>query len=98
MLKMDSPPDVNDLKRLFKAAIDKPEIIPPDMVDYFVHVAESIVKDKNVLYKRDPVNSRSSWLAGNVRVDREGISLRLNPLDLVRVGGDHDKQNCRFLE
>ncbi len=98
MLKMDSPPDVNDLKRLFKAAIDKPEIIPPDMVNYFIHVAETIVKDKNVLYKRDPVNSRSSWLAGNVRVDREGVSLMLNPLDLDRVGGDHDKQNCRFLE
>lgn len=98
MLKMDTPPEVSDLKRLFKAAIDKPELIPPDMVDYFVHVANEIVKDKCVLYKRDPVNSRSSWLAGNVRVDREGVSMMLNPLDLDRVGGDHDKIICRFLE
>jgi DNA-directed RNA polymerase beta' subunit len=91
MLKMDTPPDVSDLKRLFKAAIDKPELIPTDMVDYFMHVANDIVKDKCVLYKRDPVNSRSSWLAGSVRVDRDGVSMMLNPFDLERTGADHDR-------
>jgi len=90
MMKMNSSPDAGDLKRLFKAIIDKPEIVPPDMVDYFVYVAESIVKDKCVLYKRDPVNSRSSWLAANVQTNREGMSMFLNPLDLDRLGGDHD--------
>jgi hypothetical protein len=48
--------DVVDLKKLFATAVEKPEIIPDDMVDYFMHVAEEIVKDKLVLYKRDPVN------------------------------------------
>ena len=90
MMRMDSAPDVNDLKRLFKAIIDKPEIIPNEMVDYFFNVANEVVKNKTILYKRDPVNSRSSWLAGNIRVDREGVSLCLNPLDLDRIGGDHD--------
>ncbi len=90
LLKSDVDIDVIDLKKLFAAAIDKPEIIPEDMVDYFVHVAEDIVKDKVIIYKRDPVENRDSWLAANVRVKREGITMSLNPLDLDRVGGDFD--------
>ena len=57
LLKSDTDIDVIDLKKLFASAIDKPEIIPEDMVDYFVHVAEEITKDKVIVYKRDPVNS-----------------------------------------
>jgi DNA-directed RNA polymerase beta' subunit len=53
MLKSDTEIDVSDLKKLFAAAINKPEIIPEDMVEYFVHIAEDVVKDKLVLYKRD---------------------------------------------
>jgi len=53
MLKLEDGVDVNDLKRLFTSLIDKPEIVPVDMLDYFVHVAEETVKDKLVLYKRD---------------------------------------------
>jgi DNA-directed RNA polymerase beta' subunit len=57
MLKSETEVDVSDLRKLFAAAINKPEIIPEDMIDYFVHVAEDVVKDKVVIYKRDPVNS-----------------------------------------
>ena len=53
LLKSDVDIDVIDLKKLFATTIDKPEIIPDDMVDYFMHVAEDIVKDKVVIYKRD---------------------------------------------
>lgn len=90
LLKSDTEPDVNDLKKLFAAAVNKPEIIPEDMVDYFVHVAESIIKDKLVIYKRDPVENRDSWIAANVRVNRSGMGMALNPLDLPRTGADHD--------
>jgi len=90
LLKSDADIDVIDLKKLFAAAIDKPEIIPEDMVDYFMHIAEEIVKDKVIIYKRDPVENRDSWLAANVRVNRDGMSMSLNPLDLNRTGGDHD--------
>ena len=61
MLKSDTEVDVSDLKKLFKTAIDKPEIIPEDMVDYFMHVAEEITKDKVVIYKRDPVNVSGTY-------------------------------------
>ena len=90
VLKSDTELDVSDLKKLFAAAINKPEIIPEDMVDYFMHVAESVIKDKMVIYKRDPVENRDSWIAANVRVNRSGMCMALNPLDLPRTGADHD--------
>lgn len=90
MLKSEAEVSVSDLRKLFAAAIDKPNIIPEDMIDYFVFVAEEIIKDKLVIYKRDPVENRDSWLAANVRVKRSGMSMSLNPLDLDRTGGDHD--------
>jgi len=34
--------------------------------------------------------NRDSWLAANVRVNRSGMCMSLNPLDLPRTGGDHD--------
>ncbi len=61
MLKLDDEIDMNDLKRLFSTLINRPEIIPDDMVDYFMSVAENIVKDKMILYKRDPVNSSAAF-------------------------------------
>ena len=90
MLKSDTDIDVSDLKKLFAVVIDKPEIVPEDMVDYFIQVAENVVKDKVVIYKRDPVENRDSWLAANVKVKRSGMSMSLNPLDLPRTGGDFD--------
>jgi DNA-directed RNA polymerase beta' subunit len=90
LLKSETPLDVNDLKKFFAAIINKPEIIPEDMVDYFIHVAEAIIKDKVVIYKRDPVENRDSWLAANVKVNRTGMCLALNPFDLLRTGADHD--------
>lgn len=90
LLKSDTELDVSDLRGLFTTAINKPEIVPDDMVDYFVYVAEQITKDKMILYKRDPVNNKDSWLAAHIKVKRSGMSLSLNPLDLQRLGGDHD--------
>jgi DNA-directed RNA polymerase beta' subunit len=87
-LKSEVPPDVNDLKRLFASLISKPNSISEQLKEYFIHVAEEIVKDKVVIYKRDPVNSRDNWLAGDVRVDKTGVSMSISPFDLPRVGGD----------
>lgn len=89
-LKSETPPDVGDLKRLFAKLISTPEIIPDELKEYFIHVAEEIIRDKVVIYKRDPVEDRDSWIAANVRVDRDGMCMQLNPLDLPRIGGDHD--------
>jgi DNA-directed RNA polymerase beta' subunit len=90
MIRSNTELSVNDLKRLISKMVDDPDFIPKDMVKYFMSVAEEIVRDKVVLYKRDPVENRDSWLAANVRVDNSGSGMFLNPLDLPRIGGDHD--------
>jgi len=96
-LKSEVPPDVNDFKRLFAGLINKPNSVSEQLKEYFIHVAEEIVKDRVVIYKRDPVNSRDNWLAGDVRVDKDGISMRLNPFDLDRLGADHDGDQVAVL-
>lgn len=97
LLKFETTPDINDLKRLFSTIINEPEIVTPQLREYFIQVANEIIKDKVVIYKRDPVNSRDNWLAANVRVDDEGISMKLNPLDLPRLGADFDGDQCAVL-
>jgi len=37
-----------------------------------------------------PVENRNSYVAGNVRVERDGFAMSLNPLELKRNGADHD--------
>jgi len=37
-----------------------------------------------------PVENRNSYVAGNVRVERDGFAMSLNPLELKRNGADYD--------
>lgn len=89
-MKIENPPDITDVKRLLKKAKDNPTEILPELKDYLIEVAKEITKDKNVLYKRDPVENRDSWLAAYVRVDTDGHVIKLNPFDFPRTGGDCD--------
>jgi DNA-directed RNA polymerase beta' subunit len=43
-----------------------------------------------VIYKRDPTESRDTWISSYVRVDDTGYTLKLNPLDLNKNTGDFD--------
>jgi DNA-directed RNA polymerase beta' subunit len=88
-MKIEDPPDITDVKRLLKKAKDNPADILPGLKDYLIEVAKEITKEKNVLYKRDPVENRDSWLAAYVRVDLDGHVIRLNPFDFPRTGGDY---------
>ncbi len=89
-LKSDLPPEISDLKRFFTKLTEDSTIIDEQLKQTLIEVAKEITKDKVVLYKRDPVENRDSYLAASVRVDSEGYTLAINPLDLPRVGGDHD--------
>lgn len=90
VIKSEKEVDMNDLKRLIQLLISNPKIIPSELEDYLYFVAKEISKDKIVTYKRDPVDDRDHWLAADIRVDRNGMTMMLNPLDLPRLGGDHD--------
>jgi DNA-directed RNA polymerase beta' subunit len=56
----------------------------------FIKVAEEVVKDKQVIYKRDPVENRDSWIASYVIVKDTGFVLSCNNFDLNKHTGDYD--------
>ncbi len=87
-LGSDNPPTQFELKRFFKKLTEDSVNIEPQLRDSLIEVTEEVVKDKLVLYKRDPVENRDSYISGNIRVDKSGYALALNPLDLPRTGGD----------
>lgn len=89
-MKIESQPDITDVKRLLKKAKDNPKDILAELKEYLIETAKEISKDKVVLYKRDPVLNRDSWLSGYVRVDPGGHVIKLNPFDFPRTGGDCD--------
>ena len=82
----------SDLKRFLVMINEQPELVDPTLVDELVRVAEEIVKNKVIIYKRDPVENRSSYLSGYIRVDRDSFVIRLNTLDTIRMGADFDKK------
>lgn len=91
-LKSDTQLDVFQLKIFLKKLNTKPSIVSPLLKDYLVDIAKDITKDKIVLYKRDPVENRNSYVAGNIKVNEEldQFTMGLNPLELKRNGADHD--------
>jgi len=89
-LKSDIKIDMFTLKQLIKKLNTKPDILPPLLKDYFMDIAREVVKDKVCLYKRDPVENRNSYVAGNIRVEDSNFVMSLNPLELKRNGADHD--------
>lgn len=89
-LKLDTKIDTFTLRNYIKKLNVQPSIAPPLLKDYFIQISKEITKDKVVLYKRDPVENRNSYVAGNIRVEPEGFVMSLNPLELKRQGADHD--------
>ncbi len=96
-LKSDNPPDNNEIKRFFTKLTEDSFVIDQQLKQYLVTVAKEITRDRVILYKRDPVENRESWIASNIRVDEEGYSVYLNPMDLPRLGADHDGDQCAFI-
>lgn len=89
-LKIDQQIDTFTLRQFLKKINSKPSIVSPLLRDYFFETAKDIVKDKIVLYKRDPVENRDSYVAASIRVESEGFSMSLNPAEVKRNGADHD--------
>lgn len=90
-LNLDHQLEVSDLKRFIIFSNEQPDGIPATLTDELIRIVEEIVKDKMILYKRDPVVGRNSYLSGFIRVDRNSFVIKLNPLDTVRMGADFDR-------
>lgn len=56
----------------------------------FIKVAKEITTDKQVIYKRDPVENRDSWISSYVIVKDTGFVLSCNNFDLNKHTGDYD--------
>lgn len=80
----------SDLKRFLTLINEQPENVNPELVDELVRIAEDVTKGKLILNKRDPVENRNSYIASYIRVDRDSLVIKLNPLDCPRLGGDFD--------
>lgn len=89
-LGKDRKPDQSDIKRFLSTLTDYPKSVNQTLKDELIRIAREIVKNKCVLYKRDPVESRNSYMAGNVAVLEDGFAMHINMLDLPRCGGDFD--------
>ena len=90
-LKSDVVPSTKDLQRFFTAITEDGALITDEQLKQSLfEIAKKITSDKIVLYKRDPVENRDSYIAAKIRVDYDGYVMKVNPLDLPRTGADHD--------
>lgn len=89
-LNIENELSSSDLKRFLTLINEQPNIVSKELEDELVRIAEEITKDKMILYKRDPVENRNSYIAGYIRVDRNSLVIKLNPLDCPRQGADFD--------
>lgn len=95
-LHLDREVDVDDIMNYFKTLVYNPNNISPQLKDRLIEIIKDVVKDKVILYKRDPVENRDSILAANIEVYPDGFGAALNPLDLPRTGGDFDGDTYKF--
>jgi len=80
---------IDNLKEFSLIIIRDYDIIPPNLKELIIKMVSEITKDKQLLYKRDPVVSRTNWRAGEIIVT-DTHSIVLNPLDLAPLSGDID--------
>jgi len=82
--------EVELLRKFIGYAAKSPNSIPDNIKYDVIEILKEIAKDKPIIYKRDPVENRDSYISAYVRVDDTGYSMKTNPFDLCRNGGDHD--------
>lgn len=82
--------DVNELKRFIAKTNDDPSVITGVLKDYLLSVAKTVIKDKIVIYKRDPCENRDSWISSYVKIIEDGFVFHTNTYDLDKNTGDFD--------
>jgi len=90
-IKLEDPKqlDLDKLKE-FSLIINKnSETIPPDLKSLIIEMLSDLIKDFQILYKRDPVTTRYNWRAGHIIITDTNSAV-LNPLDLGPLAGDID--------
>ena len=87
---------VDDIKKFLNIINNDPDCIPAQLKSYLVQVANDIAVDRLIIYKRDPVEEKGSWMAAFCKIEDTNDVLKINPLDLQRCGGDYDGDQLSF--
>jgi len=85
-LTIEDDIDINDIKKFVKKANDTPRDIDNMTVNVLKETMEKVTTDRVVIYKRDPVENRDSYISNYVRVDDTGFIAKLNSYDLCKNG------------
>jgi len=80
----------NTISLFVNKVYEEPESITPMFKDILISTAKIITEGKQVLYKRDPVENRESYVSSDVIVFDTNSVLKINPLNCKRIGGDFD--------
>jgi DNA-directed RNA polymerase beta' subunit len=81
---------IKDINNFVKTISRTPDLLPDGLKSKLIDITKIIAKDKQVLYKRDPVVTRSNWRSGYMEVLEEGNSLEINLLDCSAMNADFD--------
>jgi len=78
--------DINDIKKFVKKVNESPRDMDNMTVNVLKETMEKVTADRVVIYKRDPVENRDSYISNYVRVDDTGFIAKLNSYDLCKNG------------
>jgi len=81
--------DYNEVKNFSLTLNLHPEIITGQLKELLMAAAKDIAAGKNILFKRDPVVTKSSWRSAEIEVV-DGNTARLSLLDTSPLGADFD--------
>lgn len=89
--------ELNDVKKLILSFVKTSKTIPEDLKDLLIQTAKDITKDKQILCKRDPVVSRTSYYAAEIEVLSEGKSAVVSTMSCEQQGLDFDGDQVALL-
>jgi len=89
-LGLEEDIDINDIKKFVKKVNEIPRDIDNMTVNILKETMEKVTEGKVVIYKRDPVENRDSYISNYIKVDDTGFVAKLNSYDLCKNGGDFD--------
>jgi DNA-directed RNA polymerase beta' subunit len=88
--------DYHDLHKFLEDVNKNPDLISVDLKSKLIELLEGIIKDAQVICKRDPAASRDSWFAARPTMTKGRIAI-VNSLDLGPIGGDCDGDTIEVL-
>jgi DNA-directed RNA polymerase beta' subunit len=81
--------DFSDFKKFLEDITALPQIVPDELRHKLEFIAGEIIKDGQVIVKRDPCLMRNNWCAMNPTIT-EGRVAKINALDIGPMDGDFD--------